>query len=309
MLYANDEKATVDFLLTGEPLTLKTLAANRDFVTAILELEPGPPVDYKELPLQVRNFRQLKQSTAEFSKSGLDDYFDELLTIHDGWHTAAVSLHSYELYHDMVLGLFVNNTDPELIGLTKNMSHDARTLMHRTALRLNQPAARHELEDELHRRRSNHAYLLSKLKRFKKEEILLPRMKKLHDAMSLLDRNLKEQRMKRERLAQASLFTRQRTKARMLEDISNQFGMLGSQDMDQDVEDVVLAVHKRMTKDFLPKFDQKAWEKEKREYKAQLKKYPALTGFEIGFDMMGKEKGVGSNARLGVSYGKSRAEM
>lgn len=302
LLYANDEACTVQFLLNGTPLAYKGFCSNTAYITAIKALEPGPCVDYDLLPQHIRTLRATFSYTSEYRT--LDNCFDHLLSLHEAWKSSAMLYFAYEVYVQMVQGLFVTQSDPELLSLVCNMSAPAMAIMRQTQGRLCQPATQHAMHAELSRRHANYTSRTQRLTAVKLSTELDRNLKALNRATTLHDQHVSDTRTEQARAHAAAERNRRRIQSRMTSNIQSQFGMLGTQNMDPETEAAVLDMHKEIIENNMPGYSDQGWREAQKEWKQQQAQYKCLQGFELSMDAWGDERGVGRDDQAGVWFGE-----
>lgn len=89
-LYAHDITNSVNFALFAKPLLIDDLVKNKSYVNAISANEPGPAVNYKELP---RTIRDIRLATGK-SKDPTSGFLEQLLELHNEWQDSSSKLHT-----------------------------------------------------------------------------------------------------------------------------------------------------------------------------------------------------------------------
>ena len=211
---------------------------------------------------------------------------------------------AFEVYVQMVQGLFVSQSDPELLSLVRNMSAPAMAIMRQTQARLCQPATQHRMHAELGQRHANYTVRTQRLTAVKLSSELDKNLKALNRATSLHDQHIRDTRTEQARAHAAADRDRRRIKSRMTSNIQTQFGMLGTQSMDPDTEAAVLDMHKEIIENNMPGYSEQGWKEEQRERERQQAQYTCLKGFELKMDARGEERGVGRDEIAGVWFGE-----
>ena len=300
-MYAKDAKAISNFLLYAQPLSYKNLESNKAYKAAIVSLEPGPKIDYVHLPEHIRNVSLTFSYTDVYR--GLDTYLERILNAHTTWVKAAMQYYSYEVYKQMIHGLFHTNSDPALLALTKDMTNSSYARMKENIVELSSPRSRHTLDTELARLGTLHTQRRDVLHKLKVCPHLPHNLAVLKHATAMHEQHRLESRAELAARAEHARQIKAASHAFMMANPGRQFGQIATQNWAPHVETAMLAYNQNIIDTMMPHFSEGQWERDCEEYEDQKKKWKCLNGFEVGLDAWGNETGKGRDAESGVWYG------